>query len=285
MNLLKKIAAITVATTILTITTITASAAEYIGIGTIKGSVVNVREGAGTHHKVIATAYAGGKLKAVEQLKGWTKVELADGKVGYVSSEYIKVETSKGQKGFVTGSVVNVREGAGVDYKVIGSVTYGQSVDVTGSENGWFSIAYNGVKGYVCGEYVSFEELTDASNKSATDKVLSEAKNHLGKPYVYGANGPYSFDCSGFTSYVFRQLGYNLNRTAAGQYSNGVYVSKDQLKPGDLVMFGRGNISHVGIYIGDNKFIHAENSRTGVVITSMSASYYASTYVGARRIV
>jgi cell wall-associated NlpC family hydrolase len=208
-------------------------------------------------------------------------IELADGSIGYVSSDYIKVDALNGQKGFVTGSVVNVREGASVDYKVIGSVTYGQSVDVTGSENGWFSIAYNGVTGYVCGEYINFEQLAEPT---PADKLLTEARTHLGKPYVYGASGPYSFDCSGFTSYVYRQLGYNLNRTAAGQYSNGVYVSKDQLKPGDLVMFGRGYINHVGIYIGDNQFIHAENGRTGVVITSLSASYYASSYVGARRI-
>ena len=281
MNLFRKITTMAITATVLTITTITASAAEYIGVGTINGSVVNVREGAGTQHKVITTAYAGGKFKALEQINGWTKVELADGKIGYVSSDYIKVETSSGQKGFVTGSVVNVREGAGVDYKVIGSVTYGQSVDVTGSENGWFSIAYNGVTGYVCGEYITFEQML---SDTPTEKVLTEAKKHLGKPYVYGSSGPYSFDCSGFTSYVYRQLGYNINRTAAAQFSNGVYVSKDQLKPGDLVMFGRGYINHVGIYIGNNQFIHAENARTGVVITSMDASYYASTYAGARRV-
>lgn len=282
MSLFKKITTVAVTATILVITTLTASAVEYIGVGTISGSTVNVREGAGTQHKVIATGYAGGKLKAVEQINGWTKVELADGSIGYVSSDYIKVDALNGQKGFVTGSVVNVREGASVDYKVIGSVTYGQSVDVTGSENGWFSIAYNGVTGYVCGEYINFEQL--AAEPTPADKLLTEARTHLGKPYVYGASGPYSFDCSGFTSYVYRQLGYNLNRTAAGQYSNGVYVSKDQLKPGDLVMFGRGYINHVGIYIGDNQFIHAENGRTGVVVTSLSASYYASSYVGARRI-
>lgn len=282
MSLFKKITTVAVIATILVITTITASAVEYIGVGTISGSTVNVREGAGTQHKVIATGYAGGKLKAVEQINGWTKVELADGSIGYVSSDYIKVDALNGQKGFVTGSVVNVREGASVDYKVIGSVTYGQSVDVTGSENGWFSIAYNGVTGYVCGEYINFEQL--AAEPTPADKLLTEARTHLGKPYVYGASGPYSFDCSGFTSYVYRQLGYKLNRTAAGQYSNGVYVSKDQLKPGDLVMFGRGYINHVGIYIGDNQFIHAENGRTGVVVTSLSASYYASSYVGARRI-
>ena len=266
MNLFKKASAIVVTATVLTITTITASAVNYIGVGTVSGSVVNVRAGAGLDQPVIATAYAGGKLKAVEQVSGWTKVELADGSFGFVSSDYIVVDTGNGQKGFVTGSVVNVRDGAGIDYKVIGSVTYGQSVDVTGSENGWFSIAYNGTTGYVCGEYITFEQLF---NQTSADRLISEAKSHLGKPYVYGASGPYSFDCSGFTSYVYRQLGYNLNRTAAGQYSNGSYVSKDQLQPGDLVMFGRGYINHVGIYIGNGQVIHSSTNYKGIAISSM----------------
>ncbi len=280
MNLFGKIATLVV-TTVLSVSTITATAAEYIGVGNVTGNAVNVRAGAGTQHQVIATAYAGGKVKAVEQSNGWTKIELADGSIGYISSDYIKIESPSGQKGFVKGTVVNVRDGAGIDYKVIGTVTYGQSVDVTGSENGWFSIAYNGATGYVYGEYITFEQV---ASLSIADKLLEEAKKHLGKPYVYGGSGPYSFDCSGFTSYVYRQLGYNLNRTAAGQYSNGYYVSKSQLQPGDLVMFGRGYINHVGIYIGNNQFIHAENSRTGVVITSLDAAYYSSVYVGARRI-
>ena len=281
MNLFKKVSSLAITATVLIITTITASAVNYIGVGTVSGSVVNVRTGAGLNQPVIATAYAGGKLKVVEQANGWTKVELADGNFGYVYSDYISIDSGNGQKGFVTGTVVNVREGAGIDYKVIGSVSYGQSVDVTGSENGWFSIAYNGTTGYVCGEYITFEQMF---NQTQADKLLAEAKTHMGKPYVYGASGPYSFDCSGFTSYVYRQLGYNLNRTAAGQYSNGSYVQKENLQPGDLVMFGRGYINHVGIYVGNNQFIHAENGRTGVVITSLDASYYASTYVGARRI-
>ena len=282
MNLLGKFSSMVVTATVLTVTTITASAVNYMGVGTVSGSVVNVRAGAGLDQPVITKAYAGGKLKAVEQVNGWTKVELADGSFGFVSSDYIIVDSGNGQKGFVTGTVVNVREGAGLDYKVIGSVTYGQSVDVTGNENGWFSIAYNGTTGYVCGDYITFEQFL---NQTTAEKLIAEAKTHLGKPYVYGASGPYSFDCSGFTSYVYRQLGYNLNRTAAGQYSNGSYVGRDQLQPGDLVMFGRGYINHVGIYVGDNQFIHAENGRTGVVITSMDASYYASSYVGARRII
>ena len=92
-------------------------------------------------------------------------------------------------------------------------------------------------------------------------KILETAYTKLGSPYVWGATGPNSFDCSGFTSYIFRLHGVNLNRTAKGQYSNGTAVVRNSLQPGDLVMFGPSvsGINHVGIYIGGGKIVHAAN--------------------------
>ena len=116
------------------------------------------------------------------------------------------------------------------------------------------------------------------------------AKKYVGYPYVWGGTSPSGFDCSGFTYYVFKQFGYSLNRTAAAQLSNGYAVSMADLQPGDLVLFGGTYASsaaatHVGIYIGGGQFIHAANSGTGVVISALSESYYASRFVGGRRIV
>ena len=123
------------------------------------------------------------------------------------------------------------------------------------------------------------------SGKGAT--VVETAKNYIGCSYVYGASGPSSFDCSGFTSYVFRLHGVSLNRTAAGQYSNGVAVSRDQLQPGDLVMFGKSasSINHVGIYIGGGQIVHAANKSRGVTIDTINSGYYNNNYVGARRVI
>ena len=85
--------------------------------------------------------------------------------------------------------------------------------------------------------------------------------------------------------YIYRQFGYSINRTATAQLSNGYSVSYDNLRPGDLVFFGYGSsASHVGMYIGNGQIVHAQNSSTGVVITSLSDSWYASRYIGARRI-
>ena len=123
-----------------------------------------------------------------------------------------------------------------------------------------------------------------SSGKGAT--VVETAKRYIGCSYVYGATGPSSFDCSGFTCYVFGLHGVSLNRTAAGQYSNGVYVSRGQLQPGDLVMFGSSasNITHVGIYIGGGQIVHAANKSRGVTTDTINSGYYNNNYVGARRV-
>ena len=104
----------------------------------------------------------------------------------------------------------------------------------------------------------------------------------MGCKYVYGGTTTSGFDCSGFTQFVYKHFGVNLNRTAAAQYSNGTAV-KD-LQAGDLVMFGKSGINHVGIYIGGNTFIHAANPSRGVTTDTLASGYYKTNYVGARRI-
>jgi peptidoglycan DL-endopeptidase CwlO len=95
--------------------------------------------------------------------------------------------------------------------------------------------------------------------------IVSYAAKFLGTPYKWGGNGPNSFDCSGFTSYVFRANGISLPRTANSQMNTGAYVSRNQLQPGDLVFFGsKGYATHVGIYVGNNSYIHSP--RTGDVV-------------------
>ena len=118
--------------------------------------------------------------------------------------------------------------------------------------------------------------------------VAAKAAQYLGTRYAYGGTTPSGFDCSGFTQYVFRQLNISINRTAAAQYSNGVAVAKANLVPGDLVFFNTsgGGISHVGIYTGNGQIIHSSSSKTGgVIYSALNSSYYASRYVGARRVI
>ena len=115
---------------------------------------------------------------------------------------------------------------------------------------------------------------------------FASSEEFLGLPYVYGGTTKAGFDCSGFVQYIYSQFGIKLNRTASSQANQGVAVSRKDLFPGDLVFFN-GN-GHVGIYIGDNKFVHSCNR--GVVITYLGndaevGTYYSDRYCGARRII
>lgn len=140
---------------------------------------------------------------------------------------------------------------------------------------------------------------TDGSmSDSATDNstaasgsgsaVVAFAQQYLGVPYAYGGTGPYGFDCSGFTMHVYANFGVSLAHGATPQLNSGYSVSKSELQPGDLVFFfGTYNTSsaasHVGVYVGDGQFIHASSSR-GVIISSLSETYYANRYLAARRV-
>ena len=111
--------------------------------------------------------------------------------------------------------------------------------------------------------------------------VVSIAMHYLGTPYVWGGASPSGFDCSGLVMYVFAQVGVSLPHSSYAQYGMGSPVSRDQLQPGDLVFFD--GLGHVGIYVGGGSFIHAPHTGDVVRISSLSG-WYASTYVGARRI-
>ena len=116
-------------------------------------------------------------------------------------------------------------------------------------------------------------------------ELVEYAKQFLGTPYSYGGMSPRGFDCSGFTTYVYKQFGISLSRTSYDQFGNGYAVT--DLQPGDLVFFTTlsSGASHVGIYMGDGSFIHASSGASKVVVTSMSSSYYSPRYLGARRVI
>lgn len=131
-----------------------------------------------------------------------------------------------------------------------------------------------------------------AEHQQLVADLLKEANKHLGKPYRHGMKGPYAFDCSGFTSFVYKQFGYSISPASRIQYTDGEKVDRKNLRKGDLVFFtsrsSGKNVGHVGIVVNaDNetgafKFIHA--SIRGVKISECEG-YYANRYVGARRII
>lgn len=119
------------------------------------------------------------------------------------------------------------------------------------------------------------------------DRVAQTAKKYLGVPYVWGGKTPSGFDCSGFTSYVLNSNGINTERTAAQQYEQGYWVSKDKLVRGDLVFFStyKPGPSHVGIYVGNGKFAVASSGQKKIVISDLSNVYFKQHYLGAKRVI
>jgi cell wall-associated NlpC family hydrolase len=120
------------------------------------------------------------------------------------------------------------------------------------------------------------------------DTIAAVALGFQGYPYVWAGNSPAGFDCSGFTQYVvLASVGVDIGHAVEGQPGVGAWIDWGTWMPGDLVFFQntyRAGISHVGIYIGDGLFIHAENEGTGVVITSIYSDYYGARYWGAVRV-
>lgn len=208
--------------------------------------------------------------------------------------------------GVVTASALNVRAGAGTGFNKIDVVERNESVTIIGQENGWFNvITPSGTKGWVYSSYVSVtsnqQNIATRSGGSSSrqeekdtlklrNSIIEEAKKYLGVPYVYGGSSPGGFDCSGLVWYVFKNHGIELNRVAADQAKQGTWVAKENLVPGDLVFFDtRGTasyINHVGIYIGDGKFIHASSGSSGrcVIISDLTTGFYQRTYMTGRSI-
>ena len=271
---------------------------------------LNVRSGAGTSYSKLGKLEYKEKVTVLSTSNGWSKIKY-NGKTGYVDSSYLKStlqdstndntnnETTGTTKYVNTTSGLNVRSGAGTSYSKLGKLEYKEKVTVLSTSNGWSKINYNGKTGYVDSSYlqntVPGSNGNNANNNNNTvstkaNEVIAYAKTLLGKPYVWGAQGPNSFDCSGFTYYVFKnKAGIVLPRTSSAQSKYGTYVSKSNLKAGDLVFFDTngandGNVSHVGMYIGNGQMIHASYGQKKIVIANFNDSYYQKAYVNARRV-
>jgi len=125
---------------------------------------------------------------------------------------------------------------------------------------------------------------TAISAPSPSDEIVQVARSLLGTPYRYGGASPKGFDCSGLVHYTFSQTGRRVPRTSREQYRQSRQVPLDAARPGDLVFFSAGKkISHVGIYIGDRRFIHAPDTGQQVKISSLGEDYYRANFVGAGR--
>lgn len=257
-------------------------------------------------------------VSVMEDLGDWFRVSYNDC-TGFIPPEYI--ELLPYDAAFETYGVVDaeelplLKEADGAS-EVLTTLKDGDRVEVTGLDNGWFAVKSGDTVGYLTGNDLDLTMEKEApkpvvvpkpSTESDSDSgdgegsegessaasgsgssVVAYAQQYLGTPYAYGGTGPGGFDCSGFTMYVYAHFGVSLAHGATPQMNSGYAVSRGNLQPGDLVFFfGTYNTSsaasHVGIYVGNGQFIHASSSQ-GVIISSLSETYYANRYLGACRV-
>ncbi len=268
---------------------------------------VNVRYGPGTDHEIKMRLSRGTQVDVQELTGHWCKIADDQGNSGWVAGwvmnfkgpgqdptvidgdQEIRVRTA-----WVARPTVNVRSGPGTGYESIGQTVLGTEVIILDREDDWYRVVLdNGKTGYMASWLLDTRAQRRARLEDETppasslgQAIIATARRYLGSRYVRGGTTPAGFDCSGFVQYVLRQHGIRVSRTSRTQFRDGTPVSRDQLQPGDVVFFRdtyRAGISHVGIFIGGDEFIHAGNRRTGVNITTLSSAYYSRRYAGARR--
>lgn len=234
--------------------------------GKVKVETANVREKPDKSSNIVERLDEDDIVTILEETGDWYKITSSKVSSGYVAKSLIKVISSD----VSSRSLTEPRE-----EKAQESVNLS-----TSGEEAVQQPLVNGV--------TDIQESTNLSTNG--EAVVEYAKQYLGVAYVSGGKTPESgFDCSGFTRYIFKNFGYSLGAVAAEQDSVGTKVERENLKPGDLILFqneGRTKIGHTGIYIGNNEFIHAANPQRGVVIDNLATnSYYRERFVTARRIV
>lgn len=294
------------------------------GVVSSGSSNLNVRSKSSINSSIVGKLSSGTIVEIKgESINGWYPINY-NGTTRYVSASYIKTGISSdntqntqnnvsvvGKIATVNTVTLNVRAGAGTNYSIINKVYSGDNVKLLSENtNGWYKVSLaSGSTGWCSGEYLkdirtgSLTTNSSSSNTSSNNNsgsinvenssekvkaIINLAKSKLGCPYVWGAEGPNSFDCSGFTYYTYKNAGkVTLPRTSKEQAKYGTYVSKENLKPGDLVFFDSNygsNVNHVGIYIGNNEMIHSPRTGDVVKIQKINTNYYTKAYVTARRV-
>lgn len=233
----------------------------------VKYDTVNLRKTTSTSSKILAKLKLNDEVTIIEEVDSvWNKVEF-DGKTGYISKELLSTEKQKEQE--KKNETTTSRDGDSTQRTEENKETSKDTDNKEGTNN----------------------QATSKNSSVKGAEVVSYAKQYLGYKYTYGGSTPKTgFDCSGFTSYVYKNFGYSLSRSSSGQANNGTKVSKDDLQVGDILIFKNQSLSrigHVGIYVGDNKMIHASEPGVGVTITDLDAKgyNYNKRFVMARRII
>ena len=285
-----------------------------ISTGIVNADVLNVRSSGNISANIIGALYKDSKVEILSTSNGWHKIKF-NGGTGFVSAEFISDSTGivapptitvpshtvEGKVAIINADVLNVRSGASTSYSVVTTVRYGSKLPIISYTDGWYKVKVGNTTGYISGDYITITDETDSSNPVVKETpliqinytgedIVAKAEEYLGVPYLWGGFTPMGFDCSGLVQYVYKQLGISLERTTYYQVHQGVIVDRNDLKPGDLIFFTTNDddpndISHVGIYKGNDLFIQSPKPGDYVRVSNLNSAYYSNRYYVAKRII
>lgn len=258
---------------------------------------VNFRQDKNLNSKVFKVLDEDTKVEFLEDNGEWIKVKY-DGKEGYIYNKYITDEkpvikikeevvkeiTSSSVNGNTTQQTSKTQENGNIEQNNENNET-----DVIQNPSANTDKPEQDINTGAENSKPEESQNPPVSNSSKQSAIVNLAYAQLGKPYVWGAEGPNSFDCSGLMTYIFKNAGsINLPRTSSQQSNFGTTVSKSNLQPGDLIFSstdGSGGVSHVGVYVGNGEMIHAPKPGDVVKKSNINTSYWNGTYLWAKRVI
>lgn len=278
--------------------------------GSVNVPVIEVRQSPLESASVIEKYKENETVKIIERISPeWYAIENDKGQTAYINTRDVNIFKVKAR---VNANGVNTRTYPTTDSKVIRQFDEGQEVSIHYQVGDWYymSLGTEPFFGFVHKSYIEDRFLYLVPTKDISEvkevkikaraksqvkdvkatkakEVIDYAKKFLGNPYRYGGNSlTRGVDCSGFTQQVMRKQGVSLQRSSSAQYANnGVKVSTKDLQAGDLLFYGyNGRVSHVAIYVGNQKVIHASNSKTGITMGNAFPTR-GKPLIGAKRVV
>lgn len=258
-----------------------------LGIAIVDGNL-NIRETASTSGKIVGKMTNNAACEILGEENGFYQITSGNAE-GYVSKDYIvngmeAVEIANKEVrniATVTTDILRVREQATTESSTLSTVNKDEELVITEVLDGWVKVEVDDYEGYVSADYVKTElklktghtmkELTFGSGVSQTRvDLVNYALQFVGNRYVWGGESlTRGVDCSGYTMKIYQRYGIYLPHSSRAQPNHGTKISRDQIRPGDLIFYGNGkSINHVAIYIGNGQVVHASNARDGIKISN-----------------
>lgn len=266
--------------------------------GVIVGNVVDLHPTTDAESEVITQAIVGTTCNIKSRKQGWCHVQLPDTYTGWVQESAVRLYdgekrpyASRGRVATVTSLFANINKGPGVESPLLMTVTIGATLEIPDAavQDRWFHVRLpDGRTGWIQRGDTVTDNAPHLFERKQGRAIIATAKRFLGLPYRWGGTSPFGIDCSGLAQLSYRLNGIAILRDAGLQRGMREFalIPKDAMKPGDLIFFGNPatkDVTHVGIYVGAGKFIHATtNDHPVVQISRLADKHWTERYIDSR---